>query len=69
MDEAWQRDLRRPRTPADGAAAFEYGNTPTVLGELYRRCEPVGARADDDGIVCPYRVHTLIVDCDARVRG
>ena len=66
VDEAGKRDLRRPRAPADGASALEHGHPLSVAGELYGGCEPVGARADDDGVVCPY--HAPILDCGSRVR-
>ena len=62
MDETWKRDLGRSHASADGASAFEHGNTVPIPRKLYRRREPVGARADDDGIVCLRSVHAPILD-------
>src|ERR687894_265974 len=61
VDEARQRDLCRPHAPSDGASALEHGHPPTVAGKLNRRCEPVRARADYDGIICPGFAHAPIL--------
>src|SRR5919112_5078697 len=35
VDETWKRDLGRSHASADGASAFEHGNTVPITGKLY----------------------------------
>ena len=50
VDEARKRQLGRPRAAAGLVGALAHENLEALAGERDRGCEPVGARADDDGV-------------------